>query len=89
MDKTEPCLEPAVPAGLRLLDFNELVAPGDFVKDERGGILPWAGPRGFRADSFVLPIYRLRRSRLAKSKNGKMSPLRTPSPDLASPPPSP
>jgi hypothetical protein len=44
------------------------VAPGDFVRDERRGISPWEGPRGFRADSFVLAIYRLRGSRLAKSR---------------------
>ncbi len=71
MDKTEPGLEPGIPKGLRLLDFNELVAPGDFVKDERLGLLPWEGPRGFRADSFVLPIYRLCGSRLAESRKGK------------------
>jgi hypothetical protein len=48
----------AVPKRLRRLKRNELVTRGDFVADEQRGFEPWEGPSGFRADSFVKPIYR-------------------------------
>jgi len=46
------------PKHLRRLKWNELVSRGDFVADGRQGFEPWEGPSGFRADSFVNPIYR-------------------------------
>lgn len=42
----------------RRLKADELVSHGDFVADGRCGFEPWEGPGGFRADSFVKPIYR-------------------------------
>ena len=45
-------------AGLRLLEWNELVRKGDFVTDGHDGFEPWDGPSGFRADAFVKQIYR-------------------------------
>jgi len=47
-----------VPKGFRRLKWNELVISGDFVMDDLRGFAPWEGPSGFRADSFVKPIYR-------------------------------
>ena len=44
--------------GLRRLEFNELVSTGDFVLNEQREFEEWEGPNGFRADSFVKPIYR-------------------------------
>jgi hypothetical protein len=43
---------------LRRLQFNELVSTGDLVMNEQREFEPWEGPNGFRADSFVKPIYR-------------------------------
>ena len=71
MNKPAAFANPRVPKGLRLLNSNELVSPGDFVGDEHQGIAPWEGPSGFRADSFVKPIYRLNGNRLATSKKVK------------------
>ena len=48
----------SVPERFRRLKWNEVVWPGDFVADERLGLQPWKGPGGFRAGSFVRPIYR-------------------------------
>lgn len=45
-------------AGLRRLEWNELVRKGDFVVDGHDGFEPWEGPSGFMADSFVKPTYR-------------------------------
>lgn len=60
LSETRP--EAAVPVylakQLRRLKPNELVSHGDFVEDGRSGFEPWEGPGGFRADSFVKPIYR-------------------------------
>ena len=42
----------------RRLKWNELVTRGDFVENGNQGFEPWEGPGGFRADSFVKPIYR-------------------------------
>jgi hypothetical protein len=46
------------PEHFRRLKWNELVSRGDFVASEHQGFEPWEGPGGFRADSFVKPIYR-------------------------------
>lgn len=54
--------EPSAPAGipieLRLLNGNEVVSRGDFVAGEHQEFELWEGPAGFRADSFLKPIYR-------------------------------
>ena len=42
----------------RRLESNERVMPGDYLKDEDSNYLPWEGPGGFRADSFVKKVYR-------------------------------
>lgn len=42
----------------RRLKPDELVSHGDYVADGRSGFALWEGPGGFRADSFVKPIYR-------------------------------
>jgi hypothetical protein len=58
--KSDP-LTPAAAAVVkhfRRLKMNELVGRGDFVADPLLGFKPWEGPTGFRADSFVKPIYR-------------------------------
>ncbi len=53
-----------VPADLSVLESfrrlkaDEVVSPGDFVKNGHQGFDPWEGPSGFRASSFVKPIYR-------------------------------
>jgi hypothetical protein len=71
MNKPAAFAKTRVPKGLRRLNSNELVSPGDFVRNEHQGIDPWEGPSGFRADSFVKPIYRLDGNRVATSKKGK------------------
>jgi len=62
----------AVKAGVaecfRRLKWNELVSRGDFVMDEHQDFEPWEGPSGFRADSFIKPIYRRRKHRLDESR---------------------
>jgi hypothetical protein len=57
-----------VPEHFRRLKWNEVVCHGDFVADERLGLEPWEGPGGFRADTFVKPIYRRNKSRLTTTK---------------------
>jgi len=37
---------------------NELVVPGDYIKESEHNYQPWDGPRGFRAASFRSPVYR-------------------------------
>src|SRR5512137_215931 len=44
----------------RRLKRNESVWHGDFVADECLGLQRWEGPGGFRADTFVRPVYRLK-----------------------------
>jgi hypothetical protein len=56
------------PKHFRRLNWNELVSRGDFIADEHQGFEPWEGPGGFRADSFVKPIYRRHESRSTASK---------------------
>jgi hypothetical protein len=56
--------EPEAPARTRAserfrrLKWNEVVARGDCIADERLGLQPWEGPGGFQAGAFVRPIYR-------------------------------
>jgi hypothetical protein len=42
----------------RRVRSNELVIPGDFIKDGEQAYQPWDGPRGFRAASFHKPVFR-------------------------------
>jgi len=58
MNKSEALAETGVPVRHRRLRWNERVSAGDFFADEGRGIEPWKGPNGFRADSFVRPVYR-------------------------------
>jgi hypothetical protein len=46
------------PGHLRLLKPNERVNLGDFVANGHQSFELWEGPSGFRADSFIKPIYR-------------------------------
>lgn len=54
----EAAAPPGIPANFRLLKWNEVVRRGDFVPDEHQGFELWEGPAGFRADSFMKPVYR-------------------------------
>jgi len=56
--------EPELPSGNGVLDrfrrlkWNELVRQGDFVANAGRKLEPWEGLNGFRADSYLKPIYR-------------------------------
>lgn len=56
--ESEASAKDGVPVRFRLLKWNEVVRRGDFVADECQGFELWEGPAGFRADSFLKPIYR-------------------------------
>ena len=56
--KPEVAASDGVSKQFRRLKSNELVSRGDFVADPHSGFKSWEGPTGFRADSFVKPIYR-------------------------------
>lgn len=71
MKQPEVSAKADAPKGFRRLKWNELVRLGDFVVDEQGGFELWEGPGGFRADSFVKPIYRRHESRLLATKKLK------------------
>jgi hypothetical protein len=58
MNGANPSAVTIAPENFRLLKWNELVKRGDFVEDGHQGFEPWVGLSGFRADSFVKPIYR-------------------------------
>lgn len=62
----------ALPKDFRRLKWNEVVMPGDYLEDEQRGLEPWQGPGGFRADTFVKPIYRRGKVRLPRTA-GKSS----------------
>ena len=47
----------------RRLNCDEVVRRGDFEENEDRALKPWEGLSGFRADTFVKPMYRLDRSR--------------------------
>ena len=42
----------------RRVRFDELVIPGDYIKEGENCYEPWDGPRGFRAASFCKAVYR-------------------------------
>lgn len=58
------------PERFRRLKWNEVVFRGDSIADERLGLELWEGPGGFRADTFVKPVYR-------RKKTGKSRPTPT------------
>jgi len=64
--------ESLVAAGLRALEWNELVRKGDFVADGHDGFEPWDGPSGFRADAFVKQIYRRISKRVSSEGNKRL-----------------
>jgi hypothetical protein len=67
----EAVVEPGVPQGFRRLKWDEPVLEGDFVVHELSGFEPWEGPSGFRAASFIKPIYRRLKSAKTAAKTGK------------------
>ena len=66
MNEADPSATAVLSKCLRRLKWNELVSRGDFVMDEHQDFEPWEGPSGFRADSFLKPIYRMRKHRLGE-----------------------
>jgi hypothetical protein len=66
MSEADPSATTVLSKCLRRLKWNELVSRGDFVMDEHQDFEPWEGPSGFRADSFLKPIYRMRKPRLGE-----------------------
>ena len=70
-DKPEESAEADLPKHMRRLGCNELVSQGDFVANGRCGFVPWEGPGGFRADSFVKAIYRRAESLSTATKKSK------------------
>jgi len=64
----EASTKDASPKRFRRLKWNELVGPGDFIKNEHEGFEPWQGPNGFRASSFVKSIYRQYEKRSVTAK---------------------
>jgi len=46
----------------RRLKWHERVASGDCIVNEHRAFEPWEGPLGFRADTFLKPVYRPRKS---------------------------
>jgi hypothetical protein len=68
MNEPQPASLPVLLSQLRPLKWNEPVLRGDYVADGHLGFELWAGPSGFRADSFVKQIYRRLGRRTAKAK---------------------
>lgn len=69
---TEALPGAGVPERFRRVEWNEVVFRGDFVASEHRGFEPWEGPGGFRADTFVKPIYRRRETgRFRAAATGK------------------
>jgi hypothetical protein len=67
-EQSEANMKAGDPKGFRRLKSSELVSLGDFVANEGRGFELWEGPGGFRADSFVKPIYRQDARRQAPKK---------------------
>jgi hypothetical protein len=57
-----------IPDGFRRLKQHEVVSRGDYVASVHQGVESWEGPRGFRAGSFLKPIYRRYESRSTTTK---------------------
>ena len=47
-----------VPKDFRRLKWDEVVSSGDFIANAQQGFDLWEGPSGFRASTFLNPIYR-------------------------------
>jgi hypothetical protein len=71
VNKSEASPQAGVPKRFRRLKWNEVVGRGDFVGDEVKGFEPWEGPGGFRADTFVRPIYRAMKAVRPQPKKSK------------------
>ena len=46
------------PNPFRLVKSKEIVVAGDFILNKNHEFELWEGPSGFRADSFVMAVYR-------------------------------
>jgi hypothetical protein len=69
---TESLPGAGVPERFRRLERNEMVFRGDFLASEHRTFEPWEGPGGFRAGTFMKPIYRRRETgRFRASATGK------------------
>lgn len=68
LSRPETTAQADIPGELRRLNGNEVVSRGDFVAGEHQGFELWEGPAGFRADSFVKPVYRQVRATSVVSK---------------------
>ncbi|HXI69036.1 MAG TPA: hypothetical protein VNN22_01635 [Verrucomicrobiae bacterium] len=64
---TETAASSGVPKGFRRLKWDEVVTSGDYLVDEKRGFVPWQGPGGFRADTFLKPIYRRGKARSSRA----------------------
>jgi hypothetical protein len=51
-------VQPAAPNHFRQVRSQEIVVSGDWVMNKSQELEPWEGPSGFRADSFVMTVYR-------------------------------
>jgi hypothetical protein len=71
MNKPEAFAKSDVPKRFRRLKSNELVSLGDFVANVGREFELWTGPSGFKADSFVMPIYRREKCRAIGPKKPK------------------
>jgi len=58
VNKPDATMKSGIPKHFRRLKSSELVSLGDFVANGDQEFELWEGPSGFRADSFVKPIYR-------------------------------
>jgi hypothetical protein len=58
VNKPEAAVKSEIPNEFRRLKPNEQVSVGDYVANGHQGFELWEGPGGFRAGSFVKPIYR-------------------------------
>jgi hypothetical protein len=71
VNRPEPAATAEFPEAFRLLNWNEVVSRGDFVRNAQRGFELWDGPAGFQADSFLEPIYRKRKNGSPTTKSSK------------------
>ncbi len=60
-----------VPKNFRRLKWNEVVSSGDFIVNAQQGFDLWEGPSGFRASTFLNPIYRKQAARPVGAKRSR------------------
>jgi len=60
-----------VPKDFRRLKWNEVVSSGDFIANAQQGFDLWEGPSGFRASTFLNPIYRKQPAQTAGIKRSR------------------